>query len=120
MNSLQPGQQLNANDQLTSNNGLIYLVMQSDGNLVLYRTQFGRALWASNTWGQPVNHVIMQSDGNLVAYSSGGQSYWSTGTSGHPGAFLLLQDDGNLVIYDSKNSPLWASNTVQYFSSPTL
>ncbi|GAC1346741.1 MAG: hypothetical protein NVSMB27_10850 [Ktedonobacteraceae bacterium] len=120
MDRLQPNQQLNVNDQLVSNNGLVNLVMQGDGNLVLYRTQFGQALWSSNTSGKPVDHIIMQSDGNLVAYSMAGDHYWDTGTSGHPGAWVWLQPDGNLVVSDSKNNPLWASNTVQNFSSPTF
>jgi hypothetical protein len=120
MDRLQPNQQLNVNDQLVSNNGLVNLVMQGDGNLVLYRAQFGRALWSSNTWGKPVNHAVMQGDGNLVAYSAAGDHYWDTGTSGHPGASVVLQDDGNLVVYDNANNQLWASNTVQDFSSPTF
>lgn len=119
LDRLQPYQQLNFNDQLVSNNGLLNLIMQGDGNLVLYRTQFGHALWASNT-GLPVDHVIMQSDGNLVAYSSQGTPYWDTGTAGHPGASSVLQDDGNFVVYDVANKKLWASNTVQDFSSPTF
>jgi len=94
--------------------------MQEDGNLVLFRTHFGRALWASNTNQRPVNHTIMQADGNLVAYSSGGVPFWNTGTYGHPGAWVLLKDDGNLVVYDHANNPLWASNTVQDLSSPTI
>jgi hypothetical protein len=117
---LQPNQQLNVGQQLVSNNGLLNLIMQGDGNLVLYRTQFGQALWASNTWGKPVNRAVMQTDGNFVAYEAGGTPRWSSGTWGHAGAWVILQDDGNLVVYDSANKPLWASNTVQNFSSPTI
>jgi len=87
---------------------------------VLYRTQFGRPLWASNTEGKPVTHVIMQADGNLVAYSADGIAYWATGTQGHPGSRAVLQDDGNVVVYDAGNNALWASNTVQDFNSPTF
>lgn len=119
-NTLQANQQLSINDQLPSNNGLLSVMMQGDGNVVLYRTQFGRALWASNTEGMPVTHVIMQADGNLVAYSTDGTAYWATGTQGHPGARAVLQDDGNFVVYDSANNALWASNTVQDFNSPTF
>jgi hypothetical protein len=120
MDRLQQNQQLNINDQLISNNGRVNLIMQGDGNLVLYRTHFIRALWASNTWQNPVNHVVMQDDGNLVAYSAAGAPYWATGTDGHSGAWVVLQDDGNLVVYDSANNPLWASNTVQNFLMPTI
>jgi hypothetical protein len=119
-NRLQPYQQLDINDQLLSDNGFLNLILQADGNLVLYRTEFGHALWASNTEGLPVDHVIMQGDGNLVAYSAHGTAYWATATDGHPGAWAFLQDDGNFVVYGSGNNALWASNTVQDFNSPTF
>lgn len=112
-------QQLSVHQQLVSNKRLYNLIMQNDGNLVLYRTHFGLPLWASNTNGNPVDHTVMQSDGDLVAYSPQGGRYWNTGTGGHPGARVVIQDDGNLVVYDSTNNPLWASNTVQDLSWPT-
>jgi PASTA domain-containing protein len=116
MNRLQANQKLNVNDQLVSNNGKTRLIMQADGNLVLYRND-GKALWASDTWGKPVNVAIMQDDGNFVCYAPG-VAYWSTDTWGHPGAYVILQDDGNLVVYSSSNSPLWASNTVWNWGWP--
>lgn len=119
MDRLQPNQQLNINDQLVSNNERVNLNMQSNGNLVLYRTHFGQALWASNTC-LPVDHVIMREDGVLSTCSPEGESYWETGTSGHPDSWAVLQDDGNFVIYDTTNNQLWTSNTVQNFSSPTF
>jgi hypothetical protein len=119
-NRLQAYQQLNINKQLFSNNGFLNLVMQPDGNLVLYRTQFDRALWATNTEGNPVTHAIMQPDGNLVAYGADGTSYWATGTNGHPGVWAVLKDDGNFVIYDAEGNALWTSNTAQDFKSPTF
>lgn len=117
---LQTYQQLDINEQLLSDNGYLNLILQADGNLVLYRTQFDHALWASNTQGSPVAYVIMQNDGNLVAYSANGTAYWATGTEGHPRAWAYLQDDGNFVVYDSSDNALWASNTVQGFTSPTF
>ncbi|MGC1293946.1 MAG: hypothetical protein WA869_02805 [Alloacidobacterium sp.] len=83
---LQPYQQLDVNQQLFSDNGYLNLILQTDGNLVLYRTQMGHALWASNTQGDAVGYVIMQGDGNLVAYSAGGTPFWAAATEGHPGA----------------------------------
>src|SRR5215203_33066 len=111
MDRLHADQQLNFDDRLISANGRAELVMQGDGNLVLYRTDDGRALWASNTWQEPVTYTVMQEDGNLVAYSADGQPYWATNTDGHPGAWVILQDDANLVVYDIDGSPLWASDT---------
>lgn len=117
---LLPDQQLNVHEQLVSGERLFNLIMQSDGNLVLYRTEPGVALWASNTDGTPVNHVIMQGGGNLAACSAEDMTYWATGTGGHPGAWAVAQDDGNFVVYDNASNPLWASNTVQDLSSPTI
>jgi hypothetical protein len=56
---LRTYQQIGANEQLLSRNGYLNLVLQSGGNLVLFGTQFGHALWLSNTAGKPVDHVIM-------------------------------------------------------------
>ena len=94
--------------------------MQSDGNLVLYRTMFGLPLFATNTNGKPVDRAVMQGDGNFVLYAPDGTPHWATGTWGHPGARIVLQDDGNLVVYSSSNQPLWASHTVQNWNSPTV
>ena len=108
MDRLQADQMLGINQQLISNNGWLNLILQGDGNVVLYRTQVGQPLWASNTSGQPVHRLLMQADGNLVAYSLLDVALWSTGMAGHPGSALVLQDDGNLVVYDSTNNPIWA------------
>lgn len=118
-NGLQANQRGSVYSELVSNSRLFNLILQRDGNLVLYRTQFCLPLWASNTQGMPVDHVIMQGDGNLVAYSVAGVPLWATNTEGNPGASVQLQDDGNLVVYDNAGNPLWASNTVQNLLSPT-
>jgi hypothetical protein len=107
---------LNLNEDLvvtgsiTSQNGRFTLVMQGDGNLVLYRSG-GVARWATGTNGQVVSQAIMQGDGNFVLYGPGGIYIWDTATDGHPGAYLIIQNDGNVVIYDSVGNPIWATNT---------
>jgi hypothetical protein len=93
--ALHSGQWLRANESLRSIGGEYHLVMQGDGNLVLYRS--GAAVWATNTMG-PGRELVMQSDGNLVLYA-GGQALWSSGTDGAGAAKLVVQSDGNLVIY---------------------
>lgn len=60
------------------------LVMQNDGNLVIYDV-YGRPTWASRTDNK--------------------------GAKPHR---LVMQDDGNLVIYDGNNRPTWASNTARH------
>ena len=115
-NQLHANQQLNVTDHLDASNNTSRLIMQDDGNLVLYRSDEGRPIWASNTHRKPVNHAIMQGDGNFVCYDNSGHAFWATGTSGQPAAYIFLQDDSNLVVYGSNNTPLWASNTVEDFS----
>ncbi|MCQ4082298.1 N-acetylmuramoyl-L-alanine amidase [Streptomyces sp. RB6PN25] len=98
------------------------LVMQLDGNFVMYRNSDGKPIWSSSTYGHGGAYAYMQTDGNLVVYKPGGGpstggALWSTNTWGHSGAYATLQDDGNLVVYGSGGGPtvtgstLWTSNT---------
>jgi hypothetical protein len=96
------GETLSPGDRRSSPQGQYELVMQDDGNLVLYNLV---PIWASDTIA-PNTRAVMQSDGNFVVYS-GEQSIWATGTEGHPRAEVKVQDDGNLVLYWTQ--PLWAS-----------
>ena len=113
-NQLAGGQWLEVNQYLQSPQGRYRLYMQGDGNLVLYdEAQSHKALWASNTDGQPGLHAAMQTDGNLVLYAgtpSASTARWGSRTDGHPGAALTLQDDGNLVIYQGAQA-VWATNS---------
>ncbi len=107
--TLTANQQLDANQSLVSCNGDYNLIMQGDGNLVLY--QSGTALWASNTAGTAADEAIMQGDGNFVVYSSSGSALWATGTNGNSGAYLEVQNDGNVVIYSAAGAALWSTGT---------
>lgn len=86
-----------------SPNGVHELKLQSDGNLVLYSN--GSPVWASGTFGTPVDAKV-QTDGNFVVYHSGGQAVWDTGTYS-PGAFLAVRDNGVVVLYDTLGNVLW-------------
>ncbi|HKP89224.1 MAG TPA: CHAP domain-containing protein [Thermoleophilaceae bacterium] len=103
---------------LTTANGQYKLVMQGDGNLVLYTANFSRALWASNTANHPGSRAVMQTDGNLVIYGPSNEVLFASNTAGKPGASLVAQTDGNVVIYSSQRQPLWASNTVNSGAGP--
>ena len=88
------------------------LILQSDGNLVIYNSS-GRALWATNTDIHNPTQAVMQTDGNFVVYS-GGHALWATGTNGR-GQYLCFQNDGNLVVYagafDCGGYAYWGSGT---------
>lgn len=61
------------------------LVLQTDGNLVIYKTS--------------------------TASHTASNSLWSSGTNGYTGDSMFLQPDGNLVIYSSIGKPIWAAHT---------
>jgi hypothetical protein len=106
---LEPGSALFSNQRKTSCDGRFYLLLQTDGNLVLYEGT--TPLWATGTQGTSPGQAIMQTDGNFVLYNSAGVPLWSSGTQGNPGASLAIQDDGNLVIYTTGGGGIWSSNT---------
>jgi hypothetical protein len=108
---LTPGQKLFPNQALLSPNEWYALVMQDDGNLVLYPIGITQADWSSGTSGRSVAWAAMQNDGNFVVYESSGTPLWSSGTSGSNVAWIALQNDGNLVIYRTDGQPLWSSST---------
>lgn len=117
--SLFPGGELSPGAFL--NSGTVTLIMQDDGNLVLYRDGYvgdpSQVLWASGTRGD--NTAVMQGDGNFVIYPSNevgvaGLAEWATNTVGNN--VLEVQDDGNVVIYWSccignGAAAVWATNT---------
>ena len=115
---LLPGQGLQPNGSIKSADGRFTLILQTDGNLVLYGPAH-QPMWASGTQGHSsVWSAIMQSDGNLVVYDAHSKPLWASGTNGKPGASLVAQNDGNLVVYDTANHALWASNTQVPASHP--
>lgn len=97
MDRLLVNQSLKVNQSLTSGDGRFTLVMQGDGNLVLYEGR--RARWESRTTGRGAVTAVMQGDANFVLYDKANRPIWATDTDGGGGAFIVLQNDGNLVIY---------------------
>ena len=117
MNTLSPGQSLVAGGALTSSNGRAQVVMQPDGNLVMYDLSGGpppaKPLWASGTAGKGGVVAAMQADGNLVVYNAQRTPLWASATQGNPGAYAIIQDDGNFVVYLG-TAPKWASATQDF------
>jgi hypothetical protein len=108
-NRLNGNYSILAGQEMTTPNRNYHLVMQGDGNLVLYRSN-GSAVWATNTAGSGASYLTMQEDGNLVLYTSSGQAIWNTHTNGRGLSSFQLQDDVNLVVYAGAG-PTWASST---------
>jgi cell wall-associated NlpC family hydrolase len=105
---LNVGERLVAGQGLISPSGNLQLIMQTDGNLVLYAPG-GNARWNTGTDGNPGAFLQLQTDGNLVLYSAANVPLWYTMTTS--GSFLNLQDDGNLVLYTAQSTAIWATGT---------
>jgi len=112
--------QLHQGQHIRSRNGQFFLTLQTDGNLVGYRSQNFQpqnAFWSSQTNGKGHGpfRLHMQGDGNLVIYDSHNHPTWASNTNGkgHQGHRLVIQDDRNIVVYDGHNQPTWASGTNQ-------
>ena len=133
-NTLDTNQALYPNQALVSDNGANLLIMQGDGNLVIYSCIYDWdyqsfdwiPTWSSGTCGQPAYGIVMQSDCNLVIYGYSGPT-WSSDTwqygvwAGFTHPRLVLQDEGNIVIYadnpwDGTTSAIWVSSNP--FSNP--
>lgn len=85
--TLRSGGSIGNNERITSGNNAYHLVMQGDGNLVLYVSNHPvpeNAIWTSNTCNK----------------------------SPFVGPYrMTMQHDGNLVVYDTYNRAMWTSNT---------
>ena len=112
--TLRPGEELAQGESVVSPNGQYRLILQNDGNLVLYATASDTALWDSRTVGQSDRRLVMQHDGNLVLYElplAQLKALWHSGTHDSPGAFLTVGDDGDLNIGLDDGTVLWSTDT---------
>jgi hypothetical protein len=94
--TMLPGETLAVNEELPSCNRKVTLIMQSDGNLVLYHR--GRAIWATDTFDTDGDHAVMQTDGDFVLYDRHNKRLFSTQTTAWPGAHLEVRDEGSVVV----------------------
>ncbi|HVI45065.1 MAG TPA: M57 family metalloprotease [Chitinophaga sp.] len=107
---LNVNESLQTNQLLRSQDGRFILVMQGDGNLVIY--YYNVALWSSNTTTGVPGVAVNQGDGNFVVYQNGVARWSSNTTTGVPG-IVVMQNDGNLVVYQN-GVARWSSNTAGY------
>lgn len=107
--SMISGQTIVTGRQIVSDNLKYRLIIQPDGNLVLYNNS--APIWHANTVGSAAPTLVMQSDGNLVLYAQGSVPVWNSRTVTGLYSMLRLQDDGNLVMYANGNNPKWSTGT---------
>lgn len=105
--TLNPGETLEVGEYLMSKNGQYKLIMQSDGNLVLYDNK-DTVYWASNTNNEGYTKLLFSYG---AVYFCRDDNTTSSRIGGASGDLFKLQNDRNLVLYDD-NSPTWSSKTV--------
>ncbi|SDG08851.1 M12 family metallo-peptidase [Klenkia brasiliensis] len=98
---------LTGDASLTSAGGRYRVVGQTDGNLVVYRSD-GRVVSASGVYS-PGATTRMQPDGNLVTYDRNGRPVWNSGTWWAPGSRLVVAADGALRVVTLDGRVVWAS-----------
>lgn len=106
---LYSGQTMSAGQYISSGNVQNVLILQSDGNLVLYHNR--TALWNSHTAGSGATILKMQLDGNLVLYNATGTAVWNSHTPNTGHGFAVMQSDGNFVVYSDSSGSTWQTNT---------
>ncbi len=99
---------LRKGEAITSPDGRFRLLLQLDGNLVLYDDQWA-FYWASGTSGSG-DRAQFQVDGNLVILSAAGVPVWSANTHGHWGADLRVENDGKVNIRNARGDRVWTSH----------
>ena len=75
------GDVLSSTNAIRSSNGVVYAVLLSDGNFIVYQTATSARLasfnWMTRTSGAG-NYLVFQTDYNLVLFSSAGAQLWSS------------------------------------------
>ncbi len=114
---LEPGQAMTTNQRLISADGSTVMILQADGNLVVYERfadtgEISKVRWSSGTSGSGGNRLVAQGDGNLVLYA-GDKAVWASNTVGKGAVRLVVQNDGNAVLYPAAGgAAAWSSGTV--------
>ncbi|MEM9353697.1 MAG: choice-of-anchor Q domain-containing protein, partial [Planctomycetota bacterium] len=88
---LGPGGSLNIAQTIISPDGSAVLVMQGDGNLVVYIS--GLPTWASATNGSGAIRTTIQPDGNLTITTAGDSIVYQTNSGSDAGSFARLRVD---------------------------
>jgi hypothetical protein len=115
--TVKTGAKLKPGDSRTSRNGRYRLLMQKDGNLVLYKLRRGKpvrngSLWSTQSSGHAGASAVMQTDANFVVYSPTKQALYATGTvvpPGQRGSPKLVVDNNGTVTVRRGGTKVWSS-----------
>ncbi|ORY35240.1 hypothetical protein BCR33DRAFT_722579 [Rhizoclosmatium globosum] len=117
---LQPYYRISTCYKLSNPKGNKHLVMQPDGNAVIYGIGQGwgcnlslgvctKPVWNTQTWNKPGAYITVQ-DGRFLVYDASNQIIWGTNAGSPRTTQLCMQNDGNLVLYDNGRA-IWDSKT---------
>lgn len=91
------GQTLSSGAELRTRSGSHRLVMQTDGNLVVRRSD-NSVQWQTGT-STPGSTLLLRDDGVLVVRTPGGATSWSSSTLGFGTERLVLDADGTVRVW---------------------
>src|SRR4030042_784156 len=135
--TLGQNEKLKASEELKSENGKYKLVLQGDGNLVIYNER-GLAVWAKGRIKDSLPSgekllvdefirsqnreytLVLQGDGNLVAYDNQRKALWNSNTVGSGAVECVMQSDGNLLLKDGNRGVVWAKKPNGYSNATLL
>ena len=104
---LNSGEQGSPGEQMVSPNRQYRLIMQSDGNLVIYDAA-NTPLWNTGTEGSSGTVFRVNPDGNPVVVRPGNIPVCTFDINGRGHAVrVVLQNDSNLVVVDDVGVVLW-------------
>ena len=106
------GEALPAGRSLFSTDREYELLMQTDGNLVLYRRREGRVVWASNTFHPSGRaELVFGQYGELVLRVPGGPVLRDFGTGLKGADRFSVRTDGTLTVTSPFGATLWDTRT---------
>lgn len=114
--TIYSGEEIPLGTELISPRGCFKMVLQDDGNLVVYYNKpNGGVLWTTNTQNKGVYKAVIQKDGRFRLWTRTAVVVWETTWANNnvvdTGARVVIQDDGNVVVYQG-NLAMWASGKV--------
>ncbi|HSX47567.1 MAG TPA: hypothetical protein VLF63_02220, partial [Patescibacteria group bacterium] len=112
---------MNINGVLTTEHQLVSptrqyrLILQTDGNLVIYNRN-NVAIWSTGTHDTlPTAFTLWGVNSDLILYDSNGTWLWTAGISGMGGTVMYLGDDGNISVNTGNGYTVWSLYTGQYY-----
>jgi Domain of unknown function (DUF1929)/Legume lectin domain len=99
----------------TAKKGASRLVLQTDGNLVLY-DKASTALWASNTAGSTGSYLVVQNDGNLVIYDQNNHPIWASNTVTPVTYYQIKNIWKNTYLFDGGDSLKYGTTPANDFN----